>query len=204
MPSYQSDSVVPYIDYIQANYAAAVGYSSIGRGYPDVSLLGHSYYVVANGQNVSVDGTSASSPVFAAFISLANSDRKSKGLPLIGFITPSLYSDGSSFIMDIVNGGKNNCSAGFSSYTCCSEGFPTMEGWDAATGLGSVNVASMLDWVNSYVIPSVDDDDSAKYTPGDIAGIVIGTIVGLSMIAGLCYYVFFVMVKGPVVASQMM
>ena len=55
------------------------------RGYPDVSLLGHNYRVVMARQWSTVDGTSASTPVMAAFVSLVNSQRVEAGKSKMGW-----------------------------------------------------------------------------------------------------------------------
>jgi tripeptidyl-peptidase-1 len=48
------------------------GYSTGGRGYPDIALSGKSYAVIIGGKTYSVSGTSASAPVFAGMVSLVN------------------------------------------------------------------------------------------------------------------------------------
>jgi hypothetical protein len=74
-----------------------------------------------------------------------------------------LYMNGSAFIWDITEGGKNNCSGanGYDSttkkytYNCCPEGFPTTKGWDAATGLGSVDYEQFFNtYSESTPLPS--------------------------------------------------
>jgi tripeptidyl-peptidase-1 len=119
------------------------GYSSNGRGYPDVSLLAHSYKVYIGGNSYSVDGTSASTPVFSAFLALINSQRKNIGLGTLGFVQPLLYSSYTSWLKVDINSGNNKCCAKTSSTICCSQGFTAVNGWDPVTGLGSVNYASL-------------------------------------------------------------
>jgi hypothetical protein len=46
-------------------FACLHRYNASGRGYPDVSLLGHNYIVVLNSSFYKESGTSASAPVFA-------------------------------------------------------------------------------------------------------------------------------------------
>ncbi len=73
-PSYQDDAVSNYL-------ANAPGlpptsqYNTKGRAYPDVAALGYNYQVVIGGQTYALSGTSASTPVFAGFISLINGVR---------------------------------------------------------------------------------------------------------------------------------
>ena len=104
------------------------------RAYPDVSLLANNYKVVVDGSIVFVDGTSASVSVMAAFVSLVNAQRKSKGMSTMGYINPFLYKYYSNFTNDITSG-DNKCSAVSNGmHTCCNEGFFATEGWDPVTG----------------------------------------------------------------------
>lgn len=114
------------------------------RGYPDVSLFAHNYKVMQNGKFVETDGTSASTPVMAAFVSLVNAERLKRGMSTMGWINPFLYQYASEFAFDITSG-YNKCTAlfittsGVVTSTCCKEGFNATKGWDPVTGLGSVN-----------------------------------------------------------------
>jgi tripeptidyl-peptidase-1 len=49
-----------------AGKAAASGYNSAGRGYPDMAFIGVNYQVVIGGEIYQIYGTSASTPVAAA------------------------------------------------------------------------------------------------------------------------------------------
>jgi len=51
-----------------------------------------------------IDGTSASAPVMAAFMSLVNAQRKSKNMSTMGYINPFLYKYYASFTNDITSG----------------------------------------------------------------------------------------------------
>jgi tripeptidyl-peptidase-1 len=55
-------------------------------------MLGHNVPIVVGGQNASVDGTSASAPFFAGFITLLNDVRLTAGLSPFGFLNPFIYS----------------------------------------------------------------------------------------------------------------
>jgi hypothetical protein len=98
-----------------------------------------SYYVVMNGVNETLFGTSASAPVVAGMVALVNSARLSMGKSALGWINPSLYSLSSSIILNDITVGENNCVAGHSASICCEQGFTAGVGWDPATGLGSLN-----------------------------------------------------------------
>ena len=80
----------------------------------------------------------------AAFVSLVNAQRKSKGMSTMGYINAFLYKYYASFTNDITSG-DNKCSATSVAYTayypyyrlintCCSEGFYATKGWDPVTG----------------------------------------------------------------------
>ena len=137
MPEWQSDVVNSYI----SNTQPYAGYNSKGRAYPDISLLGYNYLVAIQSEFYLLSGTSASSPVFAAMISLINARRKSLGRSRVGWINPALYSlyeddpDGG-YVIDITEG-DNSCTA--YGNVCCEQGFPAAVGWDGSTGLGSVD-----------------------------------------------------------------
>jgi tripeptidyl-peptidase-1 len=134
-PSYQTTAISDY--FTTVNTQPASGYSTSGRGYPDVAMAGHNYEVVIAGSIYSVSGTSASSPVTAAMASLVNAKLKADGKTSVGFINPTLYAAGSSSFNSITSG-NNKCTA---STTCCSEGFYAAAGWDPITGWGSVDYA---------------------------------------------------------------
>ena len=126
------------------------GYNTKGRGYPDVALIGHLYPIINSGELNYKDGTSASTPVMAAIISLVNSARLSQNKSSVGFANPALYawSDRADIFHDITEG-KNNCCAGGwagSTVVCCPEnGFKAVKGWDPVTGLGSINVGNLIE-----------------------------------------------------------
>jgi len=124
-------------------------YANGGRGYPDVAVLGHNYYITAGGQSLIVSGTSASSPVFAAMITLANDKRMAAGKATLGFLNPALYqiaasADGDKVFNDITSGWSNCPASQTVPPACCQFGWPATSGWDAMTGLGSVNFPNLM------------------------------------------------------------
>merc|ERR1712183_842148 len=68
-----------------------------GRATPDISALGEGYQVLANGQLESVGGTSASTPAFAAMVSLINEARLKADKKPMGFLNPFLYQNAHAF-----------------------------------------------------------------------------------------------------------
>lgn len=92
---------------------------------------------------MSVDGTSASTPVIAAMIALINDARLRVGQPSLGFLNPWLYSTAAKFpsaFVDITQG-DNRCTA--NAMICCAYGLPAAIGWDAVTGLGTPNFLTL-------------------------------------------------------------
>jgi hypothetical protein len=137
-PAWQNTVVENYFATVSnTNNAPMKGYQSTGRGYPDVSLAAAYYDVMANGILQPVFGTSASTPVFAAFVSLVNAKRLAAGKSSLGWINPSLYALYDSFLLNDITVGENNCVADVEQ--CCEQGFTAVAGWDPVTGLGSVN-----------------------------------------------------------------
>jgi len=130
-PWYQNTSVPAYLN-TATGLPSKDHFASNGRGYPDVALLGHRYSIFHNGRPAGESGTSASTPVFAAMLTLVNEARLQSNKPALGFVNPALYKAPASVWNDITVG-NNNCAIG----NCCPEGFSAATGWDAVTGLGS-------------------------------------------------------------------
>ena len=111
-----------------SGYLAALGgqyagrFNASGRGYPDVSAQGTTFAIVANGQFLAVDGTSASSPTFASIVALVNDHRLNAGKSSLGFLNPLLYSPTAAPIFNDITAGSNP--------GCGTQGFPTKLGWD--------------------------------------------------------------------------
>lgn len=137
-PSYQSAAVAKYLKN-GPNLPPSGKFNGAGRGYPDVGLMGHNYVIVVGGQSYEGSGTSASTPVFGAMITLINAERLNAGKKSLGFLNKALYSLDRSVYNDITSG-ENNCAAGSpGSNTCCQYGFTATAGWTPLTGLGSIN-----------------------------------------------------------------
>ncbi|KZS89734.1 secreted peptidase-S8 [Sistotremastrum niveocremeum HHB9708] len=132
-PAYQEEAV--------GNYVKSLGgankglFNPGGRGVPDVAAQGLNFKIAWNGEFLAVSGTSASTPLFASFITLLNDDRLSRGLGPLGFLNPWLYSVGKKGLNDITIGASTGCN---------TNGFPAAKGWDAVTGLGTPNFKELL------------------------------------------------------------
>ena len=141
-PKYQSQAVKEYLESKGAVLPPAGDFGS-GRGGPDVAALGHNMWIMYSGSWATLDGTSASTPVWASLLTYVNQARLNQGLAVLGAANPFLYSlpAASSFFQ--VQGASNNCTE----YMCCDTGFASSPetSWNAVTGLGSVrNLAAIL------------------------------------------------------------
>ena len=89
------------------------------------------------------------------------------GLPVLGFINPTLYAAAKSNpeVYNDVTTGYNNCGVGRSLETapCCDHGFASAAGWDATTGLGSINFGLFADRIvmNDTFFPTLAGERSA-------------------------------------------
>lgn len=145
-PSYQSDAVTAYLK-SGVKLPPAKQYSPGNRGFPDVAALGHNYLIAITDDFEQVDGTSCSSPVFAAIVALLNSYRQNSGKSSLGFVVPLLYQAYASdpTIFNDITTGNNKCTE-----SCCAKvGYEATTGWDPVTGLGTPNFAKLLAFVKT-------------------------------------------------------
>ena len=161
-------------------------------------MLGVNFPVVVNGLTYALCGTSASSPLFASFVSLLNALRLQNGSTSVGWLNPMLYSAGGNVtfsgtttdIFTDITSGMNKCCASQNpeAATCCTAGFTCTTGWDPVTGWGSisfVNLAALGGYeVSSYVSTSSTSDDSHL---GGVAIAAITVSVLFAVGAALCY-----------------
>ncbi|KAJ7457852.1 family S53 protease [Mycena latifolia] len=127
----ESAAVNKYLEQLGSQYTGRFNRS--GRGYPDVSAQGYKLEIIHEGQAKLVEGTSCSSPIFAAIIALLNEERLNAGKPVMGFLNPWLYANPGAF-NDIVSGNNPGCG---------TQGFSATNGWDPVTGLGTPDYPRM-------------------------------------------------------------
>ncbi|KAG5640464.1 hypothetical protein DXG03_008558, partial [Asterophora parasitica] len=101
-----------------------------GRGIPDVAAQGRRFRIFWKGRIISIGGTSASTPAFAAIVALLNDARLAKGKSTLGFLNPLLYTKGLEGFNDITQGNNPGCG---------TPGFNATKGWNPVTGLGTPN-----------------------------------------------------------------
>ncbi|KAF7556335.1 hypothetical protein G7Z17_g1492 [Cylindrodendrum hubeiense] len=133
-PQWQNSAVSGYVKALNGRMMGY--YNDSFRAVPDISAQGTSFMIMQNGYPMSVQGTSASTPIVAAMIALINDARVRRGKNVLGFLNRILYTEQvQSTLLDITKGQSYECT--FSGNE--SEGWTTAEGWDAVTGLGVPN-----------------------------------------------------------------
>lgn len=174
-PQWQQDPIASYLT--KVNLTETAGYpvpdndsTALGAGFPDLAAFAGNIMMVAGGIVMAEGGTSAASPFTAGMVSLLNSELQKQGAGPLGFLNPMLYGAPPSVFNDIVDG-SNNC-RGQTPYTvvCCEHGYQAAEGWDPASGLGSLNFTAMLDYALSTLYSNATPPDSLlPWTPASTA-----------------------------------
>jgi len=197
MPSYQTELVQEYINKLSlpSNF-----YNKNGRAYPDISAAAHNYLVYIGGIVFALDGTSASTPVASALISLMNDARMNLKMSPLGFLNPWLYQAFSSnpeAFNDIVLG-NNSCTA--NPYICCPLGFPATTRYDSVTGLGSLNFLTLrniaLDPRTLYPDAFYQSYDDTFFNTFKKEFSFIGTIVSLGLLVVVIIAIIYVGCRG--------
>jgi len=117
---------IPY--WQQGISMTANGGSTTQRNCPDVAMVADGLYLVwNNGATGGASGTSAASPLWAAYMALANQQAAAYGKSTAGFINPAVYAIGKS----------SAYTANFLDITSGSNGKPAVTGYDLVTGWGS-------------------------------------------------------------------
>ena len=124
-----------------------------GRGVPDVSANADNYKVVVRGQNVSLSGTSAATPLWAALIGRIDQGTGRRAGLLNEMLYGPLRTAGA--LNDVTTGDNGAYSAG--------------AGWDACTGLGSPDGTAILLGLRAawQVTPAVTRLSESAGNPGD-------------------------------------
>ncbi len=130
MPAYQQ----------QANVPPSLNPKGFkGRGLPDVTGDADpntGYSILVDGQPIQEGGTSAVAPLWAGLIALINQKLKGRA----GFINPQIYAlAANSGAFHDITAGNNRVT--FKTFK--NVGYDAQPGWDACSGLGSVNGAAL-------------------------------------------------------------
>lgn len=160
-PYYQTSAINRYLS--MPNLPPSTFWNNKGRAYPDISAIATNYMIqLAPKGFVPIAGTSASTPAMAALISLLNDERLNNGLPQLGFINPLLYKllETHPHVFNDVRFGSNKCSAVPESF--CPFGFEATPGWDAASGVGTPNITSILNLIGRQHSPYISQQFSFR------------------------------------------
>ncbi|KAJ6501263.1 subtilisin-like protein [Mycena vulgaris] len=138
IPDFQKGQVARYLTNNPPPYAATT-YNATGtsRAFPDISANGANYVVAVDGAFGLVFGTSASSPVVGAILTMINDARLAYGKSPIGFINPTIYSPAFQGAFNDITTGTNP--------GCGTPGFSAAKGYDPVTGLGTPNFQKLLE-----------------------------------------------------------
>ena len=149
-PWWQSTEVFDYFKKDNKSLPAQGLFNQNGRAYPDVTAIGHSCPVIINSQVGSVDGTSCSTPIVAGLLAVVSKHLWENHGKHLGFVNPLLYylyKNCENCFKDITVG-HNWCTED----TCCENstnfGFSATNGYDPVSGLGSLNVGNIIDFIS--------------------------------------------------------
>jgi kumamolisin len=124
-----------------AGVPPSVNDGQVGRGIPDVAGHVGFYDVVWNGARLLWGGTDAVPPLYAGLVALINADL---GEP-VGYLNPNLYTFAQGYAFNDINDGVDNSDG--------APGYTSGPGWDACTGLGSINGSALLDCLRGVGLP---------------------------------------------------
>ena len=152
---------LPIPEYQKAINTTANGGSPSVRNIPDVAACAQSIEIVftlwqTNGTFVTgqiiggVGGTSAASPLWAAFTALVNEQAAAQGSPNVGFLNPALYAiaQGPSY-----NTCFHDITVGNNSNTFSANLYFAGSGYDNVTGLGTPNGSNLINALLGYTGP---------------------------------------------------
>jgi kumamolisin len=118
--------------------------SGTDRLVPDVASVADpntGAFLVLNGSNITIGGTSWSAPTWAGICALINQARLAAGQPALPYLNTLLYPmNGSAALHDITQGSNGAYSAG--------------PGYDMCTGLGTPNVAALVQVLTQAAAPA--------------------------------------------------
>merc|ERR1712048_1391515 len=135
MPEYQQEVVATYLKQDGIPSPAQYGVNVSGRAYPDIAAQATDFCVPPFGCGIA--GTSCATPAASGIIAALNDARLAAGKSSLGFLNPLMYSlAGTDSFQDITTGSSSGCLFG--------SGWPATEGWDAVTGLGTLNYKNMV------------------------------------------------------------
>merc|ERR1711924_312508 len=99
---------------------------------------------------------SAAAPVVSGMIASINGARLALGKPKLGFLNPMLYGlqvRAPEGYIDVRVGNNSGGNRLGPTYTSWGYGFKALPGWDAVTGLGSLNFDLLYGYATNYSRP---------------------------------------------------
>jgi Pro-kumamolisin, activation domain len=127
--------------------------STLLRNIPDVAMAADMIWIIAsNGNQYPIGGTSASAPLWAGFMALANEQAATNGQPPIGFANPTLYElargpEYGALFHDVTQGNDTNLAVGYE--------FFAQPGYDLCTGWGTPNGSNLINALAQNQFPPV-------------------------------------------------
>lgn len=125
-------------------------YNSKGRAYPDLTAIGHNCPIYVEDEMQGVDGTSCSAPVTGGLLGIVSNHLWTRHHIRLGFANPLLY-----FIHAYCGDCFHDITIGYNWCTeqqCCDNatnfGFTATSGYDPVSGLGSMNVGKILEFID--------------------------------------------------------
>ena len=116
--------------------------STVSRNMPDVALTADNIYVISdNGQGGSSGGTSAASPLWAAFMALVNQQGALNGRTSVGFLNPTIYALSKTAAYTNI---FRDTTLGNNFWPSSPTNFPAVAGYDLATGLGTPGGTNLI------------------------------------------------------------
>ena len=108
--------------------------SQVNRNVPDVAMVGDNVLVIADGNELSVGGTSCAAPLWGGFTALVNQQAATSSHGPVGFINPVLYAIANS---PNYNSSFHDTITGNNTWSSSPTRFFAQPGYDLCTGLGS-------------------------------------------------------------------
>jgi uncharacterized repeat protein (TIGR01451 family) len=140
---------------------------------PDVALTADNIYVIyENGLSGYFGGTSAATPLWAAFTALVNQQALANNEPTVGFLDPAIYSIGegtnyTNCFHDIATGNNTNLVVGNKYFA--------VPGYDLCTGWGTPNGSNLINALTAVPATNIFTHLSAPLPP---YGTTLGNLNG--------------------------
>jgi uncharacterized repeat protein (TIGR01451 family) len=145
--------------------------STTFRNLPDVALTADNIFIVAdNGTQEPVGGTSAATPLWAAFMALVNEQSFISGKPPLGFLNPLVYGIGKgplygSTFHDITTGNNTNLVS--------TNLFYAVPGYDLCTGWGTPTGSNLINALAPPLLTPVLTIETNFISGGNGTGIIV-------------------------------